>query len=92
MEHIPEIDLSPYISGGLNKKKFVADQIDLACQDIGFFTIKGHGISQALIDQTMKSADEFFSLPDSQKLKIRQPAKHIRKKQWFCCQKSMNVR
>ena len=24
-----------------------------------------------------KSADEFFSLPDSQKLKIRQPAKHI---------------
>tara|TARA_B100000989_G_C19455204_1_gene433682 strand:+ start:105 stop:1097 length:993 start_codon:yes stop_codon:yes gene_type:complete len=77
MEHIPEIDLSPYISGDLNKKKFVADQIDLACQNIGFFTIKGHGISQALIDQTMKSADEFFSLPESQKLKIRQPAKHI---------------
>ncbi len=36
------INIAPYRLGDRADTKQVADNIDLACRDIGFFLIKGH--------------------------------------------------
>ena len=66
---IPVIDLEPAIKGSASDKRAVAAQIDRTCTDIGFFTIKGHGVSLALINELRDKANVFFALPLNEKLK-----------------------
>lgn len=42
--------------------------IDAACRQIGFFAVVGHGIEQALIDELLAAAREFFDRPEEEKL------------------------
>ncbi|XP_022738203.1 protein DMR6-LIKE OXYGENASE 2-like [Durio zibethinus] len=62
---IPLIDLQdlygPYRSD-------ILKQIALACQDDGFFQVKNHGISEAMINKMLSLAREFFQLPESERL------------------------
>ncbi len=44
--------------------------LDDACKDWGFFQIVGHGIDQALRQETFRQMDEFFSLPIGEKRSI----------------------
>ncbi|MEM8729009.1 MAG: 2-oxoglutarate and iron-dependent oxygenase domain-containing protein [Pseudomonadota bacterium] len=74
---VPRIDLAPYRQGSAQDRADVAAQVDTACRDIGFFTITGHGLPDTMMSDTMATADAFFRLPTSEKLKIRQPAKDI---------------
>ena len=62
---IPVLDWSRFESG-LDREGFVAD-LSKACRDTGFFLVKGHGIPQELIDDTLSAADRFFDLPEEQK-------------------------
>ncbi len=48
---IPVIDLEPALKGSGADKSAVAAQIDKTCTEIGFFTIKGHGIPRILINE-----------------------------------------
>ena len=61
MNEIPVIDLTPYFDG--SGKTAVAQQINRACLDIGFFTISGHGIPLEVVQRTNDAAREFFDLP-----------------------------
>lgn len=47
----------------------VIKQIGIACQNDGFFQIKNHGIPEELINKMLKTAREFFKLPESERLK-----------------------
>jgi isopenicillin N synthase-like dioxygenase len=77
MTSIPTIDLAPYLEGSAKGRDKVAAEVNRACEEIGFFLIKGHGVPQQMIDQTYNKAAEFFRLPVEDKLPIRTPAPDI---------------
>ncbi|WP_196941837.1 isopenicillin N synthase family dioxygenase [Pseudooceanicola algae] len=77
MTSVPVIDIAPFLGGTPEGKRDVADQVRRACEEIGFFLIKGHGVDQQMIDATYQSAADFFQLPLEEKLKIRQPSTEI---------------
>lgn len=61
---IPAIDLS----------RFAPDELVRACEDVGFFTVVGHGVDPALIDDVAARSRAFFDLPDAEKERFRTPA------------------
>jgi isopenicillin N synthase-like dioxygenase len=75
--HVPLIDLSPFYSGDADKKKRVAREIDQACRDIGFLVVTGHQVDPALINAVQEVSQEFFDLPEAEKLKLRPPFEAI---------------
>ncbi|KAK1412614.1 hypothetical protein QVD17_34003 [Tagetes erecta] len=62
-KNIPIIDLS-------KSQTQTVQQIGHACQEFGFFQVINHGVSEALIDDTMKVVQDFFNLPDDEKEKL----------------------
>jgi isopenicillin N synthase-like dioxygenase len=62
---VPVIDLS-------GETRIVVDQIGLACREIGFLTVTGHGVPDELIETTAEAARGFFDLPTDEKLTFTQ--------------------
>ena len=71
MSQIPVIDLSPYFSG--QDKGAVAHQIRKACEEIGFFTIRGHGIPLETIQAANVAARTFFDKSLTEKRLVESP-------------------
>ncbi|KAL2847159.1 Clavaminate synthase-like protein [Aspergillus pseudoustus] len=69
-ETIPIIDLSKLHAFNFQERQKLAQEIDRACTQVGFFYIKNHGISEDLINGVQEAARRFFSLPDKEKMKI----------------------
>lgn len=70
---IPVIDIAPFRSGAKEDRRRVAKLIGAACEDVGFFTIVGHGIPQDLIDRARASGKAFFDLSRAEKAKSIHP-------------------
>ena len=70
MNSLPIIDISPLYGDEPSAWQTVAEQIDRACRQWGFFYIKGHPITPARIAEVLGSAQRFFALPVEEKLKI----------------------
>ena len=51
-----------------------ADEIRRACEDVGFFTVIGHGVDETLIEEVAARSRAFFDLPDEEKQRFRAPA------------------
>jgi len=66
---IPTLDINRF---GTERDAFVAE-LGAAYREWGFAGIRGHGISQALIDNAYEAFRRFFALPDAVKLKYRMP-------------------
>lgn len=66
------IDISALLDpiGGDAAIDAVAEQIDQACREVGFFGITGHGIDPALQDRLESTAQRFFTQPDEAKDEI----------------------
>jgi len=60
---VPIIDLQGFLHGDHAAKQAVAMQIGRACEDIGFFLVKNHGIDQGLIDRVWATTEDFFREP-----------------------------
>ena len=73
MQGIPTIDLSAARNGGLASRQATAREIDAACREIGFFTITGHGVPVATMDELRSKAHTFFALPLQEKYKAIHP-------------------
>lgn len=54
-----------------------ADELAHACEEIGFFTLVGHGVDSALIDEVAARSRAFFDRPDAEKERFRAPAESI---------------
>ena len=69
---IPVIDISPLREKEIDKKvaNKIAQQINTACREHGFFYISGHGVSEELKKKLETLSHEFFKLPEEEKLKI----------------------
>jgi isopenicillin N synthase-like dioxygenase len=68
---IPSINIAPFINGSTTNKRHVATEIGNACEQIGFFTITGHGVPVELINKTYAVAEEFFDLPLAAKMQAQ---------------------
>jgi isopenicillin N synthase-like dioxygenase len=70
---VPVIDLEPARDGGPGERRRVASAIDLACREIGFFAITGHGVADGVVDDLRRLAHAFFALPVEVKNRARHP-------------------
>jgi len=69
---IPVIDIALLREKETDKKAAakIAQEINKACREHGFFYISGHGVSEALQANLEKLSHLFFNLPEEEKLKI----------------------
>jgi isopenicillin N synthase-like dioxygenase len=70
MNALPIIDIAPLYADNASAWPAVAEQIDRACRDWGFFYIVGHPISAERIDALLGAAKTFFAQPAEEKLRI----------------------
>jgi isopenicillin N synthase-like dioxygenase len=68
---LSSIDLEPCIAGSELGKQAVARAIGKACEEVGFFKIRGHGVPQTLIDAAFATASDFFAQPQAVKDRAR---------------------
>src|SRR5262244_4567718 len=73
MQQISVIDLSAARTGALASRQAVAREIDATCREIGFFTVTGHGVPVAAMDELRSKAHAFFALPLEEKYKAIHP-------------------
>lgn len=66
---IPSVDLNDFISNDPARKQKFVNEIGKAYEDIGFVALKGHFLSDELVDKLYKSVKDFFALPTEIKRK-----------------------
>jgi isopenicillin N synthase-like dioxygenase len=76
-DSIPVIDIGPLVQQKADPHMAedlqvmnVVRQLDEACREIGFFYVKGHGVSPRLLEQVLDMGYKFFALPEEDKLQI----------------------
>lgn len=67
---LPIINISG-LTGEINNRRSVAEQIRKACCDCGFFYITGHGVDAGLQERLESLSRQFFAQPLETKHKIR---------------------
>ena len=67
---VPVIDLAPYFAGTAQGKRRVANELDRACREVGFYIIVGHGVEPHLINEVERVSRAFFDLPLEEKMKV----------------------
>ena len=75
---VPLIDFAPFLAGSADERRRVADVIGRACEDIGFFMLTGHGVSQILINELVAVSYRYFALPEDEKRRITMPPDRYR--------------
>ena len=68
---VPVIDVAPYLRGAQADRQAVAEQVGRACEQIGFFTIVGHGVPADLVARMDDVSRRFFALPVEEKRRAR---------------------
>lgn len=64
------IDMGPLFTDRVEARAEVAEQIQRACCDSGFFYVAGHGIPQEVLDDLDAASRRFFALSLEQKMSI----------------------
>jgi isopenicillin N synthase-like dioxygenase len=86
---VPVIDVGPLVAaaagsgGGSAELAAVAQAIDAACHEVGFFYVVGHGVDEALPARLDSLAREFFALDESEKSRIAMPLAGQAWRGWF---------
>jgi len=65
--NIPVVDLNHFIKGTSEEKVQFAAALGKAFEEVGFVSVKNHGIADDLINNLYATVKSFFSLPDSEK-------------------------
>ena len=69
MKNIPSVDLSDFLSDDSSRKQKFVNEIGKAYEEIGFVALKGHFLSDNLVDNLYSEIKKFFSLPVETKQK-----------------------
>ncbi len=64
---VPIIDIAPFTAEQTAGQEGVVDEVQAACEDIGFFVITGHGVPEALVARIYDASRAFFDLPAEEK-------------------------
>ena len=70
---IPVVDLADFLSGDPVRKSSFVQQLGNAYEEVGFVSVKNHGIPDELIAHLYEYVQEFFSLPLEKKLNYEIP-------------------
>jgi isopenicillin N synthase-like dioxygenase len=81
--NVPVIDVAALLDGTDSKMRAVAEAIDAACRELGFFVISGHGVDPQLRRDVDEAAREFFALADEAKAAIAMPRAGRAWRGWF---------
>jgi isopenicillin N synthase-like dioxygenase len=67
---IPILDIGALVTPGADPaaKQAVIRELVAACEDIGFFIIKNHGVDSSVIDSMWKATSDFFDLETDYKM------------------------
>ena len=63
MKNIPSVDLSDFVSDDPKRKQKFVNEIGKAYEEIGFVALKGHFLSDELVDKLYSEIKKFFNLP-----------------------------
>jgi len=63
MKNIPSVDLSNFLSDDPKRKQKFVNEIGKAYEDIGFVALKGHFLSDELVERLYTQVRAFFALP-----------------------------
>ena len=74
---VPIINIKHFKTGNGIIKEEIANELDYACRKIGFFAIVGHGVSETIMSRTRAKAEEFFNLPESEKVLVERPPQKV---------------
>lgn len=66
-QSVPVIDIAPFLKG---ESALVVEQVRAACEGVGFFTIVGHGVEPAIINNLRNNARGFFARPPDEKKSV----------------------
>ena len=70
-DHIPVIDLGPYLADARGAADRTAGELRFALTEIGFYFIVNHGVPPGLVRDTFRQAARFHAEPRDRKLAIR---------------------
>lgn len=73
MTNIPVVDLADYLSGDEDRKKAFVQKLGTAYEEVGFVSVKNHGVPDELIANLYEHVQQFFSLPLDKKLNYEVP-------------------
>jgi isopenicillin N synthase-like dioxygenase len=62
MKTIPTVDLADFLSGDAHRKQKFVQEIGNAYHEVGFVTVKNHGIDEKLIEKLYEQVKAFFNL------------------------------
>ncbi len=69
IQKIPSVNLKDFTSGNPEKKVYFVKEIGKAYEEIGFVALKGHFLSEQLVEELYSEVRNFFNLPIVTKLK-----------------------
>ncbi len=69
MRNIPQVDLSEFLSGDVQRKQAFVEKLGKAYEDVGFVSVINHGIGDEDIDMLYTQVERFFGQPTDEKLK-----------------------
>src|SRR6478735_8082240 len=64
---VPLLDLTPYRSGEPGALESLGGEMRRALEDVGFFSIVGHGVDWGLVEDIYHQAARYHALPDEAK-------------------------
>lgn len=67
LEEVPLVDFAPFLTGDADARLAVANEIARACEEIGFFYLKGHGVPDAITQDIFSAATAFFARPRAER-------------------------
>ncbi|MGI9595891.1 MAG: isopenicillin N synthase family dioxygenase [Acidimicrobiales bacterium] len=70
---IPVIDLTGFVDGDHAARSAIGRQVDLACREVGFFSVVGHGVDGPMMERAHRAALAFFDLPPADRLGAAKP-------------------
>jgi isopenicillin N synthase-like dioxygenase len=77
VDDIPVIDLAAYfLQPNKHNLALVAEQLRFACENVGFFSIVGHQVPKALIENQFSQIKAFHRLPINLKTSIKMDQQH----------------
>ena len=68
---IPILDLGAYLAGVPGAREEAADRLRHACENVGFYYIRGHGVPRSLVEAVFAEAERFHAQPLEAKEALR---------------------
>jgi len=67
---LPVLDIGPFLAGEEGALDALAGQLREACENVGFFFIRNHGVGDDLIERIFSETRRFHDLPIEEKMKL----------------------